>query len=357
MSINEERAVVPSLHFRNPVTNSLWLISILAVSLAIATRAVRFDLQNTRAALGHEVQYEKSTWPSGLNPHLSPVLLYIVNTEATQYSGNWQWSKPSDTLTETIRLLGAQETEKLIPRKQKLWDLLNELFLVGPESAIDFSLKSFAESIYLSQSINRSGLCDYIDRRIMPGIKTLVERRDYGGARQLVLRMNSWITALRSTPELAYEHPRLQSYVNFFLRLDALLNDPVTLLSRPIESKLILTSLLDGGLIEPAAANYLKNTDVGELIAWGGYLSGQALLSNKQAKEAVLAFRTARQNTANPLLTDLMFLGEARSMFWKAKIDSKEVKVTVGNLHDLRNSVRAQFRDDIDYYITNLRKI
>lgn len=357
MITNEEEIVVPSLHVRNPVTSALWLISLLALSLAIATKAVRLDLRNTRAALGHDIHYEKTIWPSGLNPHLSPVLQYVVNTEPAQYAGTWQWSKPSDALTEIIRLLGAQETGKLIPHKQQLWDLLNELFLVGPENAIDRSFKSFAASIYLSQSIHRSGLCDYIDRRIMPAIKTLVERRDYGGARQLVLRMNSWIAALQSTPELAYEHPRLQAYVNFFLRLDALLNDPVTLLSRPTESKLILASLLKGKLVEPAAANYLKNTGNGELIAWGGYLVGQSLLSDRQTKEAALAFRTAKQTTANPLLIDLLHLGEARSIFWTTKLYPNETKKFVGTLNTLRSSVRAQFRDDIDYYIANLGKI
>ena len=354
MDYLEHSVTVPSVDRQSPVTYAIWLVSILLILFALGMRMTRFDLRDTRVAISNQSVSARDNWSSGLNLHLGPIINYVINSDNHEYAGSANWSEPSPALVEVTQTLKVGEKNKLIPQKRKVWDLLNELFIVAPDEVIDRAFKALGSSIYLTQNVHRSGLCDYIDRRVMPAITDLIRRRDFGGARQLVLRMTTWINALQSDPQLAHEHPRLQGYVNYFLRLNAVLNDPVTLHSNPTHSKLILNTLLTGTLLEPATATYLRNTGDKELAAWGGYLHGQMLFSNKNVKESEISFSVAAKNTSNAVLLDLLLLGEARSVFWAVKLKQKDTTTAKQTLYKIRAVIRAQYRDDIDYYVAKL---
>lgn len=334
----------------------MWLIAVLAIILATTFKAARRDLTVTRAAA--LVTPPSSVYePGGLLPHLDGILSYLGNYAFEDTGPQWGVAaQPSSALTGVLQMNGeGKEVGKLIPNKRRLWHLLNEVYVAGDEAVPGEIYSAFGKSIFMSEPIHQEGLCDYIDRRVMPAIAEFLARGNYGAARRLVTDMMAWINALRPSPHLAADNPRLQAYVNFFLRLDALLNDPVTLYSRPIEAERIVTYVTKGETLAPSTITFLKGQG-GELAAWGTYLAGQAALRRREFPSAASEFETAAKVTANPRLKDLANLGHARSLFWGAKVDPVKARLAESKLAALKKEIRPSFRSDLSYYEDKLRR-
>lgn len=333
--------------------NALWLIVLLAALTATTFKLARRDLTITRAAM--EMPPPKWYEPTDLLPQLSGILRYVGNYAVEDATPQWgAESRPSVALASILQINMGSEPGKLIPTKHKLWDLLNEIYISGVETAPTEIYRSFGKSIFMSEPIQQVGLCEYIDRRVMPGLAEYLTRGDYGGARRLVSDMMAWIGSFNPSPRLATNNPKLQGYINFFLRLDALLNDPITLYSRPTEAQRIVAYVAKGETPASDTVKFLQDKG-GELATWGQYFAGQTEMRKRNFSAARIEFEAVVDKTKNPRLKDIANLGRARSLFWGAKSGTLERASALAMLADLRQLVRPSFHADLAYYEKELR--
>ncbi len=232
----------------------------------------------------------------------------------------WKFITPShDTFkpTPVLELIN----EKLKPKLDyaanhlKLWDLLDEAYLMGNDTLVLQTYALYGTSVYFSMPIQKAALCDYFDVRILPPLVEFIKRSDYASARRLVFDLNKAIDAMQPEPTMAWHSPRLQGYFNLFRRLEAALNDLNLLYGKKAESDLILQAIYKSSTLPLGTIQFFRKSSNKELVAWADYFEGARLLEELDAVTAGERFEAAL-NSDNRRLKELAALGVVRSAFW-----------------------------------------
>jgi hypothetical protein len=287
------------------------------------------------------------------SPRVGMVLQKVQNSD-------WKYSTRSFDTVASSKPLGFVRAELRVNLPNsgdhlKLWDLLDESSVAGPELLSSKALVVFAGSIYASDPVNQAGLCDYIEYRILPAVQLLVSRRDFAGVRQITEEANAWVDALKPDPTLAGNSPRLQWYINVFRRLDAVLDDVSFLYRHPAEVEKIIQHLVHTNKSSKGTVDFLRKAEDKELIAWADYLDASSDLSRFDYASAATKFGQVANTTGNRKLAELAALGQVRGLFWGATAGSIPKTEALQRIAEASRAASSRrFGRDIKFYTARL---
>lgn len=330
--------------------NPLRFLTIGALLFAACAHVVRQDLRLTRLTVNRPGL--PAFAPVAVSPLVGAIVAKLSRTD-------WQYTTRSyDTLRASAPLEYVRGELKVdLPNAAqhlKLWDFLDESYVTGPDILPGKALKLYTASIHIAEPINQAGFCDYLSQRIVPAFYAYLARRDYVGARNLSLEANAWIDVLKPNPQLAGESPRLQNYVNFFRRFDALLDDPAMLYAHPDVADKIVEYMKGSKAVPMTLANFLAAAEDPGVVAWGRYFSAAGKLSTLNYAESAHDFRAVAASASNKKLADLAQLGHVRATFWAAMSGELNPLEAARTLHSAAFA-SPRFDKDVQYYLAQLK--
>jgi hypothetical protein len=201
-----------------------------------------------------------------------------------------------------------------------LWYRLDDALLLDDAGTITAVIKQIQKHDGIEASEMPAEVFAYIRSRILPALRSEVQRANWAQCWLLVSRASALLADAKFSVSFVHDRPELAAARNQQILLKILFDDPKNAFRDPDSVRLLANFLLgENSELDETLITTLGGSKIDDLRAWSGYLSGLKSLRAKDYEKARKYFEAAADSATHAELKDVSRFGAARSIFWLAR--------------------------------------